>query len=362
MINLFLKTNFVIAIILICSNLLLIQLWKLKNLSKFKDIYSSKQKIHSGFIPRSGGIAIIFTIVVFVLFTENHEIKKVLSFILLGSIPVILITLIEDIFNNIKPILRLFFLFCTSVILINYSSYNLPIIDLPILNEFFNRYSFLLIITLIFSLVGLCNGFNLIDGVNGLHLVTCISIILSLLKIASYVNDIVLIKLFSLILLIYSIQLPFNFPKSFIFLGDLGAYFSGILIGFLVIIFFGANNSIPSWNIVIILFYPIFELFFSIIRRALFNKPILKADTEHLHHLIYSYLINKTRNSNLSNSLTTVLMTPVWIFPFIWYLNTENIIDIQKIIFGIIMQIVIYLSFYLISHKAITKNKVGVKN
>ena len=156
---------------------------------------------------------------------------------MVGSIPVILITLIEDIFNNVKPILRLIFLFCTSAILINYSSYNFPIIDLPILNQFFNSYSFLLIIILIFSLVGLCNGFNLIDGVNGLHLVTCISIILSLLKIASYVNDIVLTKLFSSILLIYSIQLPFNYPKSFIFLGDFGAYFSGILIGFLVIIF-----------------------------------------------------------------------------------------------------------------------------
>ena len=84
-------------------------------------------------------------------------------------------------------------------------------------------------------------------------------------------------------------------------------------------------------------------MLFSIIRRVLFNKPILKADTEHLHHLIYSFLINKTRNSKLSNSLTTVLMTPVWIFPFIWFLSIDNIIDIQKIILGIIMQIVIYL-------------------
>lgn len=334
----------------ILTNLFLINIWKIKKLSRLTKIYSSEQKIHSGFIPRYGGIAIIFTIFVLSQITENFHIKTIINFVLLCSTPVFLIIFIEDTFNNVKPIYRLIFLLITSIILLNFTTYDFPKIDLPFLNQLFNNYSILLTITLILSIAALCNGFNLIDGVNGLFLSTLTSILISMVIIAKSVGDANFTSLFTYLLFIYCFQFPFNYPKSFIFLGDLGAYFSGIIIGYLVIIFFGAHDDILSWNVVLVLFYPIFELIFSIIRRFIVKSAIFGADTKHLHHLINSYFYKKTGFLNLSNSLTMIVLTPIWIFPFLWFLFLGVVNSIQIIAYGILIQIIIYLFMYYIFH------------
>lgn len=90
--------------------------------------------------------------------------------------------------------------------------------------------------------------------------------------------------------------LCFNFPPAKIFLGDGGAY----LIGFVV-----ATVSLTSANkgaivatllvTIIALGLPIMDTTFAILRRAVRGFPILKADSDHIHHRLQHIGLSKRR-------------------------------------------------------------------
>ncbi|MEK9609625.1 MAG: MraY family glycosyltransferase, partial [Flavobacteriaceae bacterium] len=260
-------------------NILFINLWNSPALIKFHGVYQAEQKIHEGSIPRFGGLAILISILsinYFDLFSD-YEIEY-LNHILICLSPLIFVTFLEDVYNNILPQARLFFIFFSAAVLLTTSGFTLPVIDVPIVAGFFEQYPAALIIFLTIAIAAMVNAFNLIDGANGLLLFSFMSILGCLIMMAGFVNDGYFTKLCQVFLGILIIQLPFNFPKAMIFAGDLGAYMFGFILALLVIIFFGRHPEFLTWQAILILFYPAFELLFTVIRRARRNKNPMQAD------------------------------------------------------------------------------------
>ena len=72
-------------------------------------------------------------------------------------------------------------------------------------------------------------------------------------------------------------------------MGDNGAYSLGFLIGFILIEIYNSNKEISPYFIVLLLWYPCFEILFSIIRKILFKINPLKPDTGHLHQKLFVF-------------------------------------------------------------------------
>jgi len=216
-----------------------------------------------------------------------------------------------------------------------------------------------LVIFFAIAMTAIVNAFNLIDGLNGLLLITFISILSCLYMMAGMMNDLFFLELFKFIIIICLIQLIFNFPIAKIFAGDLGAYSFGFIIGILNIILFGKYSVFLTWQAVLILFYPTCEMIFTVIRRFLQSRNPLNADREHLHQLIYDYINTRFNlNKNLANSLTTIIMFPIWLFSPLWIYYRGPLLPILDILMGILLNLTIYLAFYFFVKKNLTKNKL----
>lgn len=331
----------------IFGNLFFIFLWKNKKLTRYHNVYNAEQKIHHGFISRFGGLVMILTFFLN-LFVIDLLVKEFLFNLFIILLPLIFITFLEDVYNNILPLARLFVIFLVSFLVLLLNDYALPIVDFPLLANFFIDNPYILIILLTFLLASVINAFNLIDGVNGLLLCNFISILICLLLMAHIFEDYLFIYSFNLLLCICFVQLFFNFPKAFIFAGDLGAYSFGFMITFLLIIFFGAYPSFLTWQCVVILFYPCFELLFTFIRRVLNKKNVFNADRLHLHHLVFDYLINKTKSLNLSNPLVTIVLCPLWGFAPYWIWLNGIELNLYQILIGLLIQSLLYFLYFFI--------------
>ena len=287
-------------------------------------------------IPLSGGL---FLISIFVIFYLKFEI-----IIALHLLFIFLLGISSDIKSQITPILRLFLqaLIVVSFVVTNDLSINhtrVLILDNILLNYYFN------IIFVSFCILILVNGTNFIDGLNGL----VITYYLSILIVIVYLNanhsliineDQIEILIFSLIFL-----LTLNLFNK-LFLGDSGSYVLGLFFGYFLISFYSLNSDLSPFLIVLFLWYPCFEILFSMIRKFQLNKSPIFPDKNHLHQLIYYFLLKKLNfKKNIINNYASFIIN--FYNLIIFGLCTINIYNSSYIIFLTIINIFIYIFLYI---------------
>jgi UDP-GlcNAc:undecaprenyl-phosphate/decaprenyl-phosphate GlcNAc-1-phosphate transferase len=312
-----------------------------KNIYKYFSLkaYQSKQRLHQDEVPRIGGL-IIYSFLTFTAFFVFHS--HLLNIILISAIPIIFIGTKEDIFHNTSPKLRLVSMIITSSLFVYLLPTNLPELDFPFINQVLS-FSLLKEIFFIFSILVVINGNNLIDGVNGNMALTNIIQLSVLTFFALAVNDSYISEVYLILIIPLVIFLIFNFPFGKVFSGDTGAYFYGFSISASVIYLFGKYEYLITWNAVLILIYPSIELLFSVVRKKLFeNKSSFKADSRHLHSLIFRYLSKKMNTNN--NSFTIIFLIPFVFAPLMSCILFDEVIEI---LFSIFIILVIYLLTYL---------------
>jgi UDP-N-acetylmuramyl pentapeptide phosphotransferase/UDP-N-acetylglucosamine-1-phosphate transferase len=196
----------------------------------------------------------------------------------------------------------------------------------------------------ILSMAAIANGMNLIDGVNGLCGALALSILTALLFLSYKTGDTVMVStLFSVILLILPFML-FNFPFGKIFLGDLGAYSLGLILSMLTIILFGRHPEISPYVAALILIYPVTEIIFTLLRRALRGASVFRPDTFHLHLKLFYFLRPQPAYKKMANALVMPALTALWIFPLLAVTLTY-----QKppfVVAAIVIFVGLYLSLY----------------
>lgn len=153
------------------------------------------------------------------------------------------------------------------------------------LPDWLNNYGELLTF---FWIIGIINAINIIDGVDGLAAgVSAISsLCMAILCLMSGTPTAVILA--STLAGSTLGFLPRNFHPAEVFMGDNGAMFLGYVLAVSSIL--GVYKEYALLSIVIsflVLAFPIFDVSFAILRRALNGKPIMIADRGHLHHKLY---------------------------------------------------------------------------
>jgi UDP-GlcNAc:undecaprenyl-phosphate/decaprenyl-phosphate GlcNAc-1-phosphate transferase len=336
----------ILMICLILSNIFLIQYWQKINLFFNLETYKNIQSVHERNIPRMGGL-LIFTIYFFYIAAVSKYDKFFFN-LLLSFLPTAIISIKEDLFQNTTQTSRIFVMILSCLIFFNIDQTNFPLINLPIL-RFLYLNNYILLGFFIFSSLVIMNGSNLIDGMNGLFGMSILIQLITIIFMASILNDLEVFKIGIIILLPVIVYLFFNYPLGKIFMGDFGAYFFGFALSILVIKLFGNNKELLSWNAVLILFYPSMELLFSFIRKVFYEKKDpLKADDLHLHTLVYKLGLQMNIKPNLANNMVVIFLAPFWISPFT-VVKIFN--DLNLILFTLFLLSSIYISSYFFLRK-----------
>ena len=216
--------------------------------SKIKAHNNQPQKIHSGVISRSGGLALIISISITMLFTGSHLIS-VPAYLLLLS--VFAIGYYEDITHSNSAKNRLFLIVTVSLLTVTTQNLILFRLDIFQLDELL-KISLIAIFFSAFAIAGIVNAYNIIDGLNGLAASLATIAIASMTYLAHQegLHVLVMINLIA----IFSILgfLLWNFPGGKIFLGDGGAYLIGFFISCNAIYTSNQLSSVSPWFFVIV--------------------------------------------------------------------------------------------------------------
>lgn len=294
-------------------------------------------------IPLVGGI-LIYLIIIYLFFNELSNVINILFFV------IFLLGLFSDLkllkIASMKLILQ-FFIIYTIVFTadIHLSSLRVQFLDQINENILFNYFF------VTFCIVILINGTNFIDGLNGLVL-GYFSIIFTSIYFLDLPNIIFFKEKLPLLLITFLILFLFNIFNK-IFLGDNGSYLLGVFSSISLIQLYNNNNFSPFF-IVLLLWYPCFELLFSIFRKFNFKKSPLEPDINHFHHLILNFIKLKYKYKNLICNILASLLILFYNF-VIFFIGSIYIYNSEFQILLILLSIIIYVFTYLKLHRYISK-------
>lgn len=312
--------------------------WLTKNLPISNDL-NSIQAIHSNNTPRLFGL---FLFLFFIATNFYYDLDC--TFFILCFLPIVTLTFLEDFYTEVFPILRLLVVIISSFLLINYYQY-LPKIDILFMSNLFSDFPFIELIFFTACISVSVNGFNFIDGMNGILGFFSICALSTLFIMGFILSDIYLIKKIIYVMPFIILFMLFNYPFGKIFMGDTGAYFLGFYISHLILYIFFQYSYLFSWGAVLLLIYPAFEVLFMIVFRSFKKLSLHKPSNTHLHSIIYDYYFKKFGKPLLANNLVLLTISPLIIFPFLVFIFFYNILDI--LVISIISFIIVYLLTYL---------------
>ena len=301
--------------------------------------FASKDKV-----PLTGGIFLFSHF----LFFFNEEI---LSFILFSFLILLL-----GIFSDLKNIKSAFTRFIIQISLV---------LSFVIFNDFqlFNTKIYLLdkllayktfnYLFVSFCILIVINGSNFFDGLNtlGIGYYLLISFVLYYLQEFNYIiiNEIFV----NYILTVLVITFFLNFINK-IYLGDSGSYLLGFTFSIFLINIYIENPQISPFFIIVLLWYPSFEILFSIIRKNIMNKSPMKPDSNHLHQLLFNIIYKSKKFDKLySNLLSANFINLYNLIIFIISVNffSNSQIQVLLILLNITLYTFIYLKLFIIRYK-----------
>ena len=317
---------FILIVLLVC-----------KKFNFFLDIKNHKHKKFASNQKNYFVGGFFIALILIYNFMEQKDYFYGLFFIL-----IFIIGLLADLklFNNpkfrllVQILLLIFFVY---ILDIKIPSTRIEFIDILFANNFIN-YLFT-----IFCLAILINGSNFVDGINTLlinYYIIVLGLILFFLKDVN-IDHYLVVNLLSLLIII----LLFNLFGQII-LGDSGAYILSLFVGLILIKLSNENNFISPYFIILLIWYPCFELLFSMIRRVTSNLYSYEPDTMHLHQMILKMISkNKKFKSNNFNHFLTGLIINLYnlliLIIALKYISETNIM-LALIFLNIILYVFIY--------------------
>ena len=338
-----------ILLLIISTILLLLISIKIKK-TKYLKNYSGDD--HQKFttnknIPLIGGFFIIIVFLL-VLFEESN-------FFLISIILIFSLGLFSDLKKIISPNKRLLLQVIIVLFLIIFTKLEINSTRVIILDKFLENNIFN-VFFVSFCVLVLINGTNFIDGLNGLSLGYYFIVTIALLNNNFYYSNLLQGNEFLYLSCYLFVFLILNQSNLF-FIGDSGSYSLGLIFSFLLINIYTVNSNISPFYIILLVWYPCFELLFSILRKFNINFSPAKPDIRHLHQLIYNLVRNKYNLSKLkSNNISSILI--LLFNSFSIFLGSVDISSSQNQIILIIMNILFYTAAYrqLVNYKNKTKN------
>ncbi|MEC4684602.1 MAG: glycosyltransferase [Nitrospirota bacterium] len=273
------------------------------------------QRFHYVPTPRAGGLGIVIALVVGLwMFGKEGE------YLVLSALPAFVIGFYEDLTSNISPKLRLSVIMAGAVVamvLMDSIVYDIGLMRMPL---------WMAIPFTLIAVTGLSNAINIIDGFNGLAAGVSVILLLSFAAVSYIYGDQLILGVSTVLIVAIAGFFAWNFPRGRIFLGDGGAYFIGFILAEISILLVKRNPGISPWFPLVVLAYPVFEVFFSLYRKK-FKRGLsaFKPDRVHFHMLVHSRI---ARNNPKTSVYIWVLVAAFNIMAFPFHSNTPVLIFI----------------------------------
>jgi UDP-GlcNAc:undecaprenyl-phosphate GlcNAc-1-phosphate transferase len=248
----------------------------------------SLRKKHKGEVPLGGGLAIFLSVFFgnILLSIESIVTPIDIFWIFLFSSLILFVGLLDD----IKPLPVLFRLImqvlascgviiCTNLYLSNFGNlFGLGDIDLGIYG----------IPATIFMVVGVCNAFNMLDGMDGLVPIVSLMTLgaISFISMSTFDIPTTFFLPFISLFVFLLFNLGFLGSRWKMFLGDSGSMWIGFTLAWLLIFFSQGDQKLFNPAIALFLIpLPILDALSIFIDRWRKRKSIFSADRSHIHHL-----------------------------------------------------------------------------
>jgi len=230
----------------------------IKRYAIYKDIldHPNERSSHDMPTPKAGGLAIIISFFAgfFYLYFSN-EIEEKFLFAFLCSIPLIVISFLDDL-HTLSAKLR----FSVQVLTVSTALY------------FIGSESLFLNILFALGMLWLINLYNFLDGIDGYAVSEVVFI-----SFASYLifqNELLLLLGISALGF-----LPFNWQKASIFMGDVGSTFLGFSLGVMVVYYAKTVSDIVIWVALLAIFWV--DATWTLYRRFKSGQKLTKAHKMH---------------------------------------------------------------------------------
>jgi UDP-GlcNAc:undecaprenyl-phosphate/decaprenyl-phosphate GlcNAc-1-phosphate transferase len=268
------------------------------------------QALHVVPTPRIGGLAVVIAMLAVLLLAAQTDV--IYGLIGLSLIPVFAAGLAEDLGFRVTPQGRLLAAagsawLATLLLEVWIAPSGIPAVDILLALA-----PFAIPFTLLWS-AGVCHGFNLIDGVNGLAAGTAVAIALGLWAVAVRVDEPMLAHLALALVPAILGFLALNWPWGRIFLGDAGAYSIGHLLVWVAILLAWRVDEVSPAALSLMFFWPVADTFLAMLRRRRTGKPFDVPDRMHFHQVTYRFLSARLRGRLRPlwiNSLTGLILVP----------------------------------------------------
>ncbi len=237
------------------------------------------RKIHSGDIPRIGGVGIAFSFLVsailYLVFSDGVRDFSSVPVLVAGFI-IFLFGLLDDILE--LPAVAKLMVQLVAVSIVTFSGYRFTQIcgwRIPTVLSFVLTFGWIL---------GVINAYNLIDGLDGLCGSLSFSgfVTLGILYMLAGSGEAGLCFILAASVLGF---LCFNWPPAKLFMGDDGSQFLGFMIAVAPLYTTAPALEYNKFLIMILLTsFPVFDTIAAIWRRLRDRKPVMSPDRSHLHH------------------------------------------------------------------------------
>ncbi|MEM8571341.1 MAG: glycosyltransferase [Pseudomonadota bacterium] len=301
----------VIACFLICLSVILTQRW---HGHMTHDDHDGVQKFHERPTPRIGGLGIGLAFLALGMFLPT-ETQKTWYLIGLAGVPALVAGLLEDVTRKVGVRTRLIATMGSGLLFALFTGYVMDKVDLPGVDFLLALYPVALLFTC-FSMGGVANAINIIDGFHGLAAGSLLIMFAGFAIVAAQVGDALVLHL---AILFGALVLGFflvNFPRGHIFLGDGGAYFCGFLLAVLGVLLPARNSEISAWAALLICAYPVIETIASMRRKSRREgHSVGQPDRVHFHmlaHRRYARRIVPKHKIEFRNPATSLV---TWMLP-----------------------------------------------
>jgi UDP-GlcNAc:undecaprenyl-phosphate/decaprenyl-phosphate GlcNAc-1-phosphate transferase len=272
--------------------------------------------MHTCPTPRVGGVAIFLAFGTSFWVAPASVTGAYGNFILATGI-LFSVGLLEDLGFQISPRRRLAAAAIASLAVIGLLGVWLPRVDIPGFDVFMGQWWLGVPMTLLVT-VGLANGFNLIDGVNGLASMTAGVAAVALSLIAYQGGYLVMVELALMLAAVVFGFFLMNYPFGLIFLGDAGAYTLGFVLSWFGIAVLLHVPDASPWAILLTMFWPVADTLLAIWRRARRKSDAMAPDRLHVHQMVMRgveiCLLGRKRR-RISNPLSTLILAPFVMAP-----------------------------------------------
>jgi len=271
----------------------------------------NERSSHSIPTPRGGGLAVIITFFIG-LFIFRESIEENLFYALLSSLPIIIVSLVDDIVTLSSKIR--FIVQALSALLALYFLGGVDSIDFI----FFQLNGWWLNIFAFISILWITNLYNFLDGIDGYAASEAILVALGIyLILHNNLGIIVAVAVLGFLI--------FNWHKASIFMGDVGSATLGFI--FAIIIFSDTSGgNIYFWLIMLSLFW--YDATVTLVRRYQNGERVTQAHKKHAYQRLTQFGWSHSRVVLYSIAINVIFLLLLYGIPreFWVYLFVFNLI------------------------------------